>query len=417
MYQKPSKQLKPLSGIRVIDLSRFYSGPHATLLLAGLGAEVIRVDDPASRMAQAKAPPYAGVKGVAMAEQTPDDLSIHYLKRNRGKKAITLNLKTPAGVALLKQLLAQADVLFENFTPGVAERLGIGYPQLAPAFPRLIYCALTGWGSAGPDAQEKAYDPVAQAASGLMSITGRAGDPPLKAGSPLSDGIAGVHAALGVTSALVQRGTTGGGQFVDISMVDCLLSLVMDEPLDHYVALGLPPQQGNRIARFCPFNTFAAADGWLVIGAATQGQWRALCGCIGAPELADDPEWGDVGWRIAHIDRVEARVSAWVSGIRVAEAVRMVRDAGGIAGPINGIEALKAWPHLAERAMLAPLQHPRAGTVPDTIAASFPLTFSEGTTGYAAPAPWPGQDNAAIYGDLLGLSQTDIAGLTEAGVI
>lgn len=409
--------MKPLSGIRVLDLSRFYSGPHATQLLAGLGAEVIRIDDPAAPMGQAKAPPYAGAKGVAHSAQTQDDLSIHYLKRNRGKKAITLNLKVPEGVALFKRLAAKADVVFENFTPGVAARLGIGYAQLAPDLPRLVYCALTGWGSSGPDAGEKSYDPIAQAAAGLMKITGRAGDPPLKAGSPLSDGIAGVHAALGVTAALVQRGISGKGQFVDVSMADCLLSLVMDEPLDHYEALGLPSQQGNRIPRFSPFNTFQARDGWLVIGAATPGQWRSLCICMEEPALADDPLWSDVGWRIANVDAVEARVSAWVSGVSVSEAVRLLRSKGGIAGPINGIDQMKAWPHLATRKMLIPLEHPTAGTVPDTVAAGFPVKFSDSAAGYATPAPWPGQDNADIYGSLLGLSVGEQMALQQASII
>ena len=409
--------LKPLSGIRVLDLSRFYSGPHATQLLAGLGAEVIRVDDPASPMGQAKAPPFAGPRGVAMTEQDGQDLSIHYLKRNRGKKAITLNLKSAEGVALFKQLAAKADVVFENFTPGVAERLGIGYPQLAPDFPRLVYCALTGWGSSGPDAHEKSYDPIAQATAGLMSITGHHGDPPLKAGSPLSDGIAGVHAALGVMAALMQRGVTGKGQFVDVSMVDCLLSLVMDEPLDHYEALGLPAQQGNRIPRFSPFNTFEAADGWLVIGAATPGQWRALCACMGEPALADDPDWSNVTWRIANVDAVEAKVSAWVSRLPVAEAVQMLRGAGGIAGAINGIDQLKAWPHLAKRGSLIPLAHPSAGSVPDTLASAFPLRFSAADTAYSAPAPWPGQDNQYVYETLLGLSPAQREALAADGVI
>lgn len=409
--------LSPLSGIRILDLSRFYSGPHATQLLAGLGAEVIRIDDPAQLMGQAKAPPYAGAQGVAAAAQTPDDLSIHYLKRNRGKQAITLNLKAAEGVALFRQLVAKADVVFENFTPGVAERLGIGYAQLAEDFPRLVYCALTGWGSTGPDASEKSYDPIAQAAAGLMGITGQPGDPPLKAGSPLSDGIAGVHAALGIMAALMQRGATGKGQFVDVSMVDCLLSLVMDEPLDHYEALGLSPQQGNRIPRFSPFNTFQASDGWLVIGAATPGQWLALCRCMGEPELADDPNWRDIGWRIANVDTVEAKVSNWVGKLTAAEAEQTIRRAGGIAGIIRDIDSMKAWPHLAERGSLIPLEHPRSGEVPDTLACAFPLRFSGSEVRYQTPAPWPGQDNAAVYGALLELTEAEQTCLKKDGVI
>lgn len=409
--------LAPLSGMRVIDLSRFYSGPHATLLLAGLGAEVIRIDDPAAPMSQAKAPPYAGAAGVAMTPTNPADLSTHYLKRTRGKRAITLNLKSADGVALLRRLLAQSDVLFENFTPGVADRLGIGYAALAPDFPRLVYCALTGWGSTGPEASAKSYDVIAQAASGLMSVTGQPGDPPLKAGSPLSDGIAGVHAALGIVSALMQRGQTGKGQFVDISMVDCLVSLVMDEPLEHYESLGLTPQQGNRIPRFVPFNTFQAADGWVVIGAATPGQWEGLCRAMDQAHLARDPEWSDIAWRITHVERVESTIAAWAIAHPVADIVQSLRREGATAGPIHDIAALKSWPHLAAREMLLPLNHPTEGPVPETAAAGFPLKFSDADVGYRTPAPLPGQDNAYVYGELLGLSPEERTRLAEKRVI
>ena len=276
---------RPLAGVVVLDLTRFLSGPHSTLLLAGLGAEVIKIDDPAGGDPTAGAPPLAGPRGVALERVTPQDYGLAYLKRARCKKSATLNLKHPEGRGLFLDLASHADVVIENFRPGVAERLGIAYEALAARNPRIVYCALTGYGATGPDRDLKAYDLMAQAASGLMAITGSPEGPPTKAGTPLSDMIAGTYAALGVVAALHERNRSGRGQAIDVSMVDCLFSMIMDEPLDCYAALGLAPRQGNRIMRFSPFNTYRSADGWVAIGAATPQEWRGLALALGRQDL------------------------------------------------------------------------------------------------------------------------------------
>ena len=406
-----------LAGIRVLDLSQFFSGPQATLFLAGMGAEVIRVDNPAQREAQVAAPPFVGPQGVSLQRRSPDDLGIQYLKRARGKKAITLHLKHPEAKRLVRSLLARCDVLLENFSVGVTARLGLDYDSLRADFPRLIYCSLTGFGATGPDAGLRSYDPVAQAAAGLMSITGLPGGPPLKAGSALADSIAGTFAAAGVLGALFHRERSGEGQLVDISMVDCLFALLFDEPLDCYEQLGMPFRQGNRVARFSPFNTFPTRDGWIVMGVATPRQWRALLGAVGRDDLAGDPDWSDVSWRLAHNDRVEGMLSEWTRGLLSAEAIARLQAADVVAGPIRDIDDLKAWPHLRERAMLEALVHPKLGALDGVLAPGFPIKFGATPGYYATPAPLPGQHNQEVYGGLLGLDDAELARLARDRVI
>ena len=217
---------KPLEGLRVLDLTQYLSGPQATLFLAGLGAEVIRIDNPATGDPVASSPPYAGPNGVSFRRQTEDDIGIAYLKRAREKKAVTLNIKAPRGREIFYDLVGRSDILVENFSVGVTKRLHIDYPALRTRNPGLVYCSITGYGSSGPDAHLKGYDAVTQAASGLMNLTGMPGGPPTKAGSALADSIGGVFAFGGILTALYHRERTGEGQHVDISMVDCLFSLV-----------------------------------------------------------------------------------------------------------------------------------------------------------------------------------------------
>ena len=231
------------------------------MYLAGLGAEVIRIDSPASADTISNAPPYAGAHGVSFERRAPEDLGVNFLKRARGKKAICLDLKQADGVELFMRLVELADVVVENFSVGVSGRLGVGYEAVQARNPRIVYCALTGYGSTGPDAGVKAYDVTVQAAAGLMSVTGLPGQPPMKAGTALSDAIAGTFAMSGVVAALYDREKTGVGQFVDVSMVDCLFSLLFDDPIDWYEQLGTPVRQGNRILRFSPVNTYRALDG------------------------------------------------------------------------------------------------------------------------------------------------------------
>jgi len=406
-----------LDGIRVLDLTRFLSGPQATLFLAALGAEVIRIDDPLTGDPAASAPPFFGPRGVSLERRSAEDLGIAYLKRSRGKKAVSLNLKNDRGREIFLRLVATADVVVENFRPGVSARLGIDYAKLRERNPQLIYCAITGYGSSGPDRALKAFDLTIQAATGLMSITGEPDGRPCKTGSPLSDGIAGTFAVCGILGALFRRERTGEGQFIDVSMADCLISLMLDEPLDCYGRLGLPLRQGNRIMRFSPFNSYAAVDGEVAIGAATQDDWVALLDVMGRRDLLSRNDFMSTSWRIANNAAVDEIVAAWVGKLTVDDAVSKLTPRGIPCSPVRDIRAVADWPHVRERGMLQALHHPRMPDAVGPLAPAFPLKFSDADAGYESPAPLTRQHNDEVYRGILGMSEDELRELSEEGVI
>jgi formyl-CoA transferase len=391
-----------LDGIRVLDLTRFLSGPQATLFLAAMGAEVVRIDDPVRGDPTAGAPPYLGAGGPSMQRSDPDDLGIAYLKRGRGKKSLALDLRSADGKALLLRLAEKADVLVENFRVGVTERMGIDYPALKDRNPGLVYCSITGYGATGPERHRKAYDLMVQAAAGLMSITGDADAGPQKAGSPLSDGIAGTFAVSGILAALMQRQRTGEGQFIDVSMADCLVSLISDEPWDCYDALGLPCRQGNRIMRFSPFNTYKAADGRVALGAATGKDWVALLGLMGRRDLESDANYMDPGWRILNNATVDSIVADWTGKLSVDEIVARCDAADIPASPIRDVRDLQTWEHQLARRLLEPVPLPGGGHSDTVTAPAFPLRFSNADTTYPAPAATTGQHTDEVLADWLG---------------
>jgi crotonobetainyl-CoA:carnitine CoA-transferase CaiB-like acyl-CoA transferase len=408
---------KVLEGIRVLDLTQYLSGPQATLLLAGLGAEVIRIDNPAARDPVAESPPFVGPEGVSMQRQTDQDIGIFYLKRARNKKAVTLNLKSQRGKALFYELVGKTDILVENFSVGVTERLGIDYGSLSKLNGSLIYCSVTGYGSTGPDARLKGYDAVAQAASGLMSLTGFPDNPPVKAGSALADSIGGVFGFGGIMAALYHRERSGEGQHVDISMVDGLFSLVFDEPLDCYEQLGLPPRMGNRIMRLSPFNSYPTKDGWIIIATGTTAQWHAVLRAIEREDLIGDDRYKEMPERLLHNHEIDALITEWTETRKTEAAVDHLREADVVCGPVRTIEDIKASRQMQARGMLPPLQHPLIGDIPGLHAHGFPIHFSETPGGYDRPAPLLGQHNEEIYCGLLGLSSRELTDLENENVI
>lgn len=406
----------PLEGVVVLDLTRFLSGPHCTLLLAGLGAEVIKLDDPAAGDPTAAAPPLAGPHGVAFSRRSPEDYGVAYLKRARGKKSATLNLKQPEGRALFLELVRHADVVVENFRPGVAARLGVDFGQLEKRNPALVYCALSGYGATGPDRDLKAYDLMAQAASGLMAITGEPGGPPAKTGTPLSDMIAGTYAALGIVAALEERRRSGRGQAIDVSMVDCLFSMMMDEPLDCYARLGLEARQGNRIMRFSPFNAYPAKDGWVAIGAATPEDWPNLLRAMDRADLLEHPDFSRLDWRLAHNDEVDEVLRSWTADLPVEVIVRKMGEADIACSPVRTPAEAIAWPHLQARGMVRPLARPD-GAPTGAVAAGFPMKFSRSAASHDAPAPVPGAHTNEVLSRFLGLAPDTIDALRKKGIV
>jgi len=401
-----------LEGLVVLDLTRYLSGPHCTLLLAGLGAEVIKIDEPAGGDPAALAPPFSG---PSFERASPADYGLAYLKRARGKQSATLNLKHARGRELFLRLAEKADVVVENFRPGVAERLGIGYPVLQQRNPRLVYCALSGYGATGPDRSLKSFDLMAQAEAGLMSITGEPGGPPMKTGGALADMIAGSYAALGIVAALNERERSGRGQAVDVSMVDCLFSMMMDEPLDSYEKLGLAARQGNRIMRVSPFNAYRAKDGWVTLGAATNADWLALLEVMGRADLREHPDFSRVEWRVPHNEEVDRIVGEWTARCTVREAIERLRAADVPCGAVRTAKEAIEWEQLKVRGMVQALKR-SDGSDAGVAAAGMPLKFSRSAAHHDAPAPVPGADTAAVLQRLLGLSAEEIARLKADGI-
>ncbi|MCC8936648.1 CoA transferase [Bradyrhizobium sp. Arg68] len=406
-----------LHGVRVLDLTRFYSGPFATLMLAGFGAEVIRIDAPEQGDPTMTGPPFLGKDGVSLDRQHDSDLGLAYLKRCRDKKSITLNMRSAEGMELFNALLRKSDILVENLRPGAAERLGIDYAANRQVNPAIVHCALTGYGSTGADRRLKAYDLMIQAASGLMSITGAPDSAPSKAGTALADGITGAFAVSGILAALTEQRISGQGQFVDVAMADCLLSLVLDEPLDCYKQMGMAPRQGNRIMRFSPFNTYPTRDGAIALGAATNEDWLLLLRVMDRLDLASDEKFMNTGWRVSNNAVIDAIVTEWSRGRTTAEAIEALNKGDVAASPIRDIDDILAWEHLGARDMLQAVEHPTEALEQRVIGAGFPIKMGRTHKGYTAPAPTLGQNNAEIYGGLLGLSGSRIAELKARQVI
>ena len=405
---------KILEGVVVLDLTRFFSGPQATLLLAGLGAEVVKIDAPSTGDPTAFAPPFAGPNGVSFERRSDQDMGLAYLKRQRGKKSTTLDLKSARGREFFLRMVAHADVVVENFSAGVAERLGIGYPQLRQANPAIIHCGISGYGATGPDRDMKAYDLMVQAAVGMMSITGTPEVGPTKAGTPLSDAISGTFAALGIVSALYHRTQTGQGQSVDVSMADSLFSLLFDEPLDCYGRLGLAAQQGNRIMRFSPFNTYRTADGWVTIGCATDAEWVALIATVGGPPV---PQFDKVSGRLADNAGVDRLVGAWTCTLTSAEVQRKLDEARVPCSPVRGIDDVLTWRQLREREMIVALVNPLMGRAVEASGPGFPLKFSGAPAGYDRPSPVPGAHTAEILARLAEISPEALEQLKREGIV
>jgi len=406
-----------LDGIRVLDLSQFLAGPHTTLLMAGMGAEVIRIDNPHTGDSLSGSPFFVGSKGVAFEKQEDSDLGIAFLKRCRAKKSVTLDLKSAEGYALFLRLVEAADVVVENFSVGVTERLKIDWPALQSVNPKLVYCSITGYGAYGPDSKLRGYDVTTQAMSGLMSVTGPPGTPPTKAGSSLADTISAGFALSGILGALFHCQRTGVGQFVDVSMVDVLFSLLFDEPFDCYAGLGLEQQQGNRVTRFSPFNTYPAADAWVVIGCGTDAMWKGVCKAMGRNDLANDANWCQMSWRVEHNNRVDELLTQWTQNRSARDVVKEIGAAGAVASLVQDIGDLLQWPHLKARGMIDSLRHPALGKLPGVHAAGFPLKFSATETGYEEAAALTGAHNREVYGDLLGLSDHEIDALQSRSIV
>ena len=409
--------MKPLAGLVVLDISRFLAGPYCTLLLAGLGAEVIKVESPDEGDPYRARPPHAGPQGAGFARKTPEDIGILFLHRARDKKSVTLNLRDPEGLALFSRLAAKADVLVENFAPGTLDAMGLGFAALRSVNPRLVLCSISGFGQDGPRRDWRAYDPIVQAMSGIVAQTGEPDGPPLRAGALVGDTTAALYAVIGTLAALRARETTGQGDWVDISMQDGSFFLLPDAL--EFLAGGLAPRRmGNAHPAGAPFNVFRAADGWVSVCAVTARDRANAFAAIGRPELADDPRFAG-GLAVGSEARreLDGLVGAWIAKRGAMDAVLVFQAHKVPASPVPGVDELVEDEHLRAREMVVDLAHPTAGRIPGARAFGMPIKFRHHPARFEAPAPALGADNADVYGRLLGLDAAVLEELRARRVI
>jgi len=395
---------KALEGVRVLDFSRNYGGPLCTRLLAELGADVIKIEIP------------QGGDGLRnLSPQTEGLESYPFLIVNRGKRSVTLNLNSETGRKICKELVTKCDVLVENFTPGVMEGFGLGYEQLKPYNPSLIYTSISGFGHTGPYRSRVAYDTIIQAMGGMISVNGHPDSPPTKVGVGIADFLGGLFPAIAVLAALQYRSRTNKGQFIDISMQDCIWAITAIQFLPYYLTTGQEPEkQGNRQIEVTPFSIYPAKDGYIVIAIVTVGQWERFLKIIGREELKNVPEYASQVTRIKHVDKIDSIVGEWTRERTVDEMIRQLSAADLPCATIPTFSQVANDPQLASRNMNVYVEQIISGKirVPGSV-----FKMSETPGDPAQPAPFLGQHNAEVYSELLGYDQETIGRLQREGVL
>jgi len=407
---------KHLQGVRVIDLTAWLAGPFLTMQLAAMGAEVIKIERPGTGDPTRASVPFAGPKGVGFGEKTAEDISLINLKRNRGKKSITLDLKKERGREVFRMLVAKGDVVVENFAPGTMESFGFDYPALKAINPKVIFCSIAGYGQSGPYRDLTAFDLTIQATSGIMAVTGSPDGPPLRCGPWIGDLIPALYGLSAVLAALASREKTGRGERIDISMQDCGFSMIMDEALDLLVARGIPTRQGNKNPRAVPWSTFPTKDGNIAICVYTNDQWKVFLGAIQREDCLKDPRFRNLEDRLKNAAEVETMVTEWSKNLTSQEAMRILREKKIPCDPVLEVKEVLDDPQLKSRGMIQELPHP-LGAPTGVKAAGFPVRFSELPAEYPGPAPMLGQHNQEIYTELLGFSGKELEKLGKEGVI
>jgi CoA:oxalate CoA-transferase len=409
---------KPLAGITVLDLTIALAGPFATLLLGALGARIIKVENPLSGDPARNNAPYLGAHGPKLVRESADDISISALNRMRNKLGITLNLKHPQAREVFADLVRQSDIVFENFSRGTMDRLGVGYSFVREVNPRTVYCALTGFGSDAQDeASGKAFDAIIQALSGLMQTSGHPDEPPVRVGVTFADLVTPLFGIIGVLSALRVAEQTGVGQFVDVSMLGAITSLVASEPFDVLAQLGIPTRTGQTVPRLAPFGIYPAQDGYVAICAHQDAFAKGVFQAIDRTELALDERFRTRDLRVSHVTELDALISAWSIRLPLSDLLTQLVAAGVPCAEVRDPQTAVRDPRVVARGETVPLLHPKYGAVSDVYGTGFPIKFSAATVGYDQPPPEMGEHNQLIYGEVLGYSAERIAELRAQNVI
>jgi crotonobetainyl-CoA:carnitine CoA-transferase CaiB-like acyl-CoA transferase len=392
--------MAPLDGITVLDLTRVLSGPYCTMLLADMGARVIKVEQPGKGDdTRAWGPPFL------------EGESAYFLSINRNKESVTLDFKHAEGRAVLDRLIAKADVLVENFRPGTLTRIGLDYATLSAQYPRLVYCSISGFGHSGPRSKQPGYDAIMQAEGGLMSITGAADSPPVRLGVAIVDIVSGMFAAYGVAMALLARERTGRGQEVDLAMLDATVALLTYQAGNYFASGKVPARLGNRHPSIVPYETFSASDGEFVLAVGNDEQWRRFCAVA---ELPADERFTTNRQRVSGYDALRPFVADRLREMPRQFWIDGLTKAGVPCGSVRNFDELFADPQLDAREMIAMVEHATIGPMK---ALGIPIKLSDTPGAVRTPPPTLGQHTNAVLGRDLGFSADAIAALRRQQVI
>lgn len=391
----------PLSGIKVLDLSRVLAGPYCGMILADLGAYVVKIERPGSGDDSREYGPF--INGE----------SAYFMSINRNKKSVTLNLKSPEGKEIFKKLVKEFDVVLENFRPGTMDKLGLGYDVLKKINPRLIYAACSGFGYSGPYKERPAYDAIIQAMSGLMSITGFPGGKPTRVGASIADIVTGMFCAIGVLAALIKRQVTGEGDMVDVAMLDSVVAILENAIARYEVTGEIPKPMGNRHPSIFPFESFEAKDGDIMIAAGNDELWAKLCKAIGKEELADDPRFKTNQLRGENYSEMKKILDDVIKTKTVEEWIEILENAGIPCSPINTIDKVVRHPQVLARDMIVKVSHAVAGEIKMP---GCPVKFASESP-KIGPAPILGEHTEEVLKEFLGIGGEELARLKASGVI
>ena len=390
----------PLDGITVLDLSRVLSGPYCTMLLGDMGARIIKVEQPGKGDdTRGWGPPFVGGE------------SAYFLSINRNKESITLDFKKSAGRAVLDRLIANSDVVVENFRPGTLSKLGLDYAALAPKHPRLIYCSISGFGHSGPRQNEPGYDAVIQAEGGLMSVTGAADGPPYRLGVAIGDIVTGILASQGVLLALLSRHRTGEGQFVDIGMLDSVAALLSYQASIFFATGSAPQRIGNRHPTIVPYETFTASDGDFVLAVGNDDQWRRFCTVAG---LDRDERFETNRQRVMRYDELRPILTECIRRHARQHWIEQLTKAGVPCGSVRDLKEVFTDPQLEARQMIARAEHATLGAIR---LLGLPIKLSQTPGSIRTAPPTLGQHTDAVLQKDLGLSAAEISALREGAAI
>lgn len=397
---------KALANVKVLDLTQFEAGTSCTEMLAWLGADVVKVESPRG-----------GDQGRRAFAEKPGQDSVYFLLLNANKRGITLDLKSEEGQKIFKSLVPKFDVVMENYSLGTMESLGLGYEVLRSLNPRVIYATIKGFGTYGPYAPYKSFDMIAQAAGGAMSVTGLPGSPPVKPGPTIGDTGTGLHCAIGILAAYIQRLETGQGQKVEVSMQDAIVNFTRVAMLGHFLTGKPVPRRGNRIMGMAPGDIYPCApegsNDYIYLTVSSEEMWESLLRVIGRADLIGDERYSSAVSRAQHAEEVHTLVTTWTKTKDKFTAMKLVGEAGVPCGAVLDTGDILANEHLKQREMIVTIDHPQRGafTMPGC-----PVKLSDSPV-QVQSAPLLGQHNAEVYGELLGLSGADLAALREKGVV